>query len=113
MSNPFDNDEDDKILEGFLCPICKQDFKIPDRLILHVETKHSEDKDVLKPLKDMFSKAKKILKIDEDEDDLTKMFENTLREKFFNTNSNNVVYRNVDQTVGVDCDHLSYFRAIR
>lgn len=53
--NPFDADDTD-IIEGFLCPMCRQDLKNADRLMLHVERDHSEDQDVLQSFREIFSK---------------------------------------------------------
>lgn len=111
MSNPFDDGDSNEILEGFLCPICKADLKTPERLTSHVETEHSEEQDLLKSLKDLFSVAKKkIYKNIDDSVDLAR-----------NTDTNNKIkpariYRApplADQEIGAFCDHMSYFRAIR
>lgn len=53
--NPFEADEAE-IIEGFLCPMCRQDLKNADRLMVHVEREHSEDQDVLQSFKEIFSK---------------------------------------------------------
>lgn len=54
------------IREGFICPICMEDFVKDDKLLLHFEEAHDteEDKDVLQAFKDFLGKAKKILKSD-------------------------------------------------
>ncbi|XP_076231174.1 rabenosyn-5 [Calliopsis andreniformis] len=56
----------EKILEGFICPICMTEFKTPNQLTKHFEEFHNDDPEILKSLKDLFGKAKKkILKQDE------------------------------------------------
>ncbi|XP_076165758.1 rabenosyn-5 [Ptiloglossa arizonensis] len=56
----------EKVLEGFICPICMAEFKAPNQLTKHFEDFHNEDPEFLKSLKDLFGKAKKkILKQDE------------------------------------------------
>uniref|UniRef100_A0A8W7PW97 C2H2-type domain-containing protein n=1 Tax=Anopheles coluzzii TaxID=1518534 RepID=A0A8W7PW97_ANOCL len=71
MDNPFDLHDkesatsgafllptDSEILEGFLCPVCKRDLRTPERLTVHVEHEHSEEQDLLKSLKEIFSLAR-------------------------------------------------------
>ncbi|XP_076294582.1 rabenosyn-5 isoform X2 [Lasioglossum baleicum] len=56
----------EKVLEGFICPICMTEFKAPTQLTKHFEDFHNDDPEILKSLKDLFGKAKKkILKQDE------------------------------------------------
>ncbi|XP_053985826.1 rabenosyn-5 isoform X1 [Hylaeus volcanicus] len=56
----------EKVLEGFICPICMTEFKAPNQLTKHFEDCHNDDPEILKSLKDLFGKAKKkILKQDE------------------------------------------------
>lgn len=74
MSDGNDND----IIEGFLCPICKADLKTPDQLTSHFETVHKEDQDVLKSLKLIFGKAKKKI-LNLDESDLKETFDRALK----------------------------------
>lgn len=65
MSNPFSDDDDDvNVLEGFLCPICKEDLKSPDRLTIHFDNVHSDDTDAdfIKSFKDIFISAKNKIK---------------------------------------------------
>ncbi|KAL1398041.1 hypothetical protein pipiens_009273 [Culex pipiens pipiens] len=90
MSNPFDDPDegssgmlllrdDAEILEGFLCPICKADLKTPERLTAHVEQQHSEEQDLLKSLREMFSFAKKkILNLDETASELARNLDSSL-----------------------------------
>lgn len=110
MSNPFD-DDDSEILEGFLCPICKADLKTPERLTSHVETEHSEEQDLLKSLKDLFSVAKKkIYKNIDDSVDLARSFDNAIKSKPVQTYNAPPL---INQEIGAYCDHISYFKAIR
>lgn len=116
MSNPFDinnvyDDDNSAILEGFLCPVCKQDLKTPERLTSHVETLHSDEQDLLQSLKDIFSKAKK--KIFDDSIDLAKNFDQSLKPNFLQTSQLQRQYNVIQQTIGAHCDHISYFKAIR
>lgn len=111
MSNPFD-DDDGQILEGFLCPICREDLKTPEKLTLHVENIHSEEQDLLTSLKDIFSKAKKKIKLNFDETvDLAKVLDGSLKINYPTQYADVITIK--DQSVGVDCDHFSYFVAIR
>lgn len=110
MSNPF-GDEFDEVLEGFLCPICKEDLRSPDRLTAHFDSAHSDDdQDLLRSFKDIFITAKKKIGLD-DSKALTGP-----------TSSASTSTRNIDirarapiypQNVGCDCSHFEYFRAIR
>lgn len=43
--------DDDVVLEGFLCPICKVDFGLDLKLFLHFQEAHSEDQDLVKSFK--------------------------------------------------------------
>ncbi|EDS40233.1 rabenosyn-5 [Culex quinquefasciatus] len=125
MSNPFDDPDegssgmlllrdDAEILEGFLCPICKADLKTPERLTAHVEQQHSEEQDLLKSLREMFSFAKKkILNLDETASELARNLDSSLGQG----GGGGVKVENpilaAGQVVGTDCDHLSYFKAVR
>ncbi|EEB18895.1 Rabenosyn-5, putative [Pediculus humanus corporis] len=44
-------------LEGFLCPVCRTNFKTDRQLLAHYQDKHSDD--LLKSVKDIYEKAKK------------------------------------------------------
>ncbi|XP_058835723.1 rabenosyn-5 [Topomyia yanbarensis] len=108
--------DDSEILEGFLCPICKADLKTPERLTAHVEQEHSEEQDLLKSLKEMFSFAKKkILNLDETANDLARSFDSSLqvggKQERAVAVANPILLPG--QLVGTDCDHMSYFRAVR
>jgi len=43
--------EENIVLEGFLCPICKVDFGLDLKLFLHFQEAHSEDQDLVKSFK--------------------------------------------------------------
>lgn len=106
--------DDSEILEGFLCPICKTDLKTPERLTAHVEQEHSEEQDLLKSLKEMFSFAKKkILNLDETASDLARSLDGSLQiGKQERLVAVNPIFL-PGQLVGTDCDHMSYFGAVR
>ncbi|XP_061396436.1 rabenosyn-5 [Musca vetustissima] len=63
-TNPFgdDHDDDKEILEGFICPICREDLKSLEFLISHFEKQHPEDDDLKTTFREIFSKAKKKIK---------------------------------------------------
>lgn len=42
------------VLEGFLCPICKVDFGLDLKLYLHFQEAHGEDQDLVKSFKGMW-----------------------------------------------------------
>lgn len=115
MSNPFGDDSDaGEFLEGFLCPICKEDLKSPDRLTAHFDSVHSDDdQDLLKSFKEIFITAKnKIKRLDETI--LTNQSgENIVKATFSQPKKLNVLAPIYPQDVGVDCSHFSYFKAIR
>lgn len=96
---------DDEILEGFLCPICKADLKSASQLTSHFESLHSEEQDVLKSLKDIFGKAKKIILNNEDSD-LRETFDKAL--KFSYTD-----YYKEEQSIGVSRKFSEYFKGVR
>lgn len=107
MSNPFGEASDDReeVMEGFLCPICKADFRSPDRLTAHFDTHSEDDQDLLKAFKDIFISAKK--KIKGIDDGINIQITSASPSKL------NVPAPVYPQDVGVDCSHFSYFRAIR
>lgn len=45
--------EENIVLEGFLCPICKVDFGLDLKLYLHFQEAHGEDQDLIKSFKGM------------------------------------------------------------
>lgn len=108
MSNPF-GEEFDEVLEGFLCPICKEDLRSPDRLTAHFDSAHSDDdQDLLKSFKDIFITAKKKIGLDDN--------------RTGQSSGSGILSRNIDvrarapiypQNVGCDCSHFEYFHAIR
>ncbi|KAI8127980.1 Rabenosyn-5 [Lucilia cuprina] len=68
MSNPFgepdESDIDGAILEGFICPMCREDLKSLEFLTDHFDKAHAEDDDLRTLFKDIFSKAKKKINFD-------------------------------------------------
>lgn len=96
---------DDEILEGFLCPICKADLKSASQLTSHFENQHQEDQDVLRSLKDILGKAKKII-LNNDDTELRETFDRAL--KF-----NHQKYHDENQTVGVSRTSTEYFKRVR
>ncbi|KPJ19064.1 Rabenosyn-5 [Papilio machaon] len=98
---------EDEILEGFLCPICKADLKSATQLTNHFESLHQEEQDVLKSLKEIFGKAKKII-LNNDETELKETFDRAL--KF---NSQEYYYPNEEQSLGVSRSSTDYFRGVR
>lgn len=97
---------DDEILEGFLCPICKADLKSASQLTSHFESLHQEEQDVLRSLKDIFGKAKKII-LNNNDTDLLESFDKALK---FN---NRLELYDEEQTVGVSRTTSDYFKAVR
>ncbi|XP_017485044.1 PREDICTED: rabenosyn-5 [Rhagoletis zephyria] len=142
MSNPFgepDDYESDEILEGFLCPICREDLKSAEFLTVHFERAHAEQQDALKSVfKDIISKAKnKIRNIDE-AFDLSRNLERNAtisgatggggsgsnaagatsaannKINFSNARTRTNVYNFMDhQEVGAECNHLEYYQSVR
>lgn len=111
--NPFDSGESE-ILEGFLCPICRQDLRTPDRLTLHVEKDHSEeDQDVLQTFKDIFTKPTLSSFAIKSRNRLLNRNQNT----FIGTTANGEYQSNQRfnyvQEVGGDRDHTAYLKSIR
>lgn len=124
MSNPFNDfdDEGESVLEGFLCPICKEDLKSPDRLTAHVENVHSDDQDLLKSFRDIFITAKnRIKRFDENLGIQSSgsnssggvSGDNSLKTVFSQAKRINVSTTAYSQCTGADCSHISYFKAIR
>lgn len=98
---------DEEILEGFLCPICKADLKTASQLTNHFESLHQEEQDVLRSLKEIFGKAKKII-LNTDDADIQETFDRAL--KF---NSQDYYESNEEQTVGVSRSSTDYFKGVR
>lgn len=96
---------DDEILEGFLCPICKTDLKSATQLTSHFESQHEEEQDLLRSLKDIFGKAKKII-LNADESELKDTFDRALKLQ-------DIFYVDEEQTLGVSRSSSDYFRAVR
>ncbi|XP_049549106.1 rabenosyn-5 [Anopheles darlingi] len=116
-----DVDGGSEILEGFLCPICKCDLRTPERLTVHVEQEHSEEQDLLKSLREIFSFAKKkILNLDETANELvTKGLDSVGRHPpdsyrpAMASGSNMNPLLSGNQSVGTIRDHLPFFKAVR
>ncbi|KAM3961252.1 rabenosyn-5 [Aphomia sociella] len=98
---------DEEILEGFLCPICKADLKSASQLTSHFESLHQEEQDVLKSLKDIFGKAKKII-LNSEDTDLKETFDRAL--KF---NQQEQYYYQEEQVIGVSRSGTDYFKGVR
>uniref|UniRef100_A0A182LZ36 FYVE-type domain-containing protein n=1 Tax=Anopheles culicifacies TaxID=139723 RepID=A0A182LZ36_9DIPT len=143
MDNPFDMHDkesatsssgafllpaDGEILEGFLCPICKCDLRTPERLTVHVEHEHSEEQDLLKSLKEIFSIARQgILLKGKKKPSQTGGSDGGAGEPMsaarFGSETgvalgsagtaNNPLLQPGNQTVGCSCEHMAYFKAVR
>lgn len=117
MLNPFGDvsNENDDVLEGFLCPICKEDLKSPDRLTTHFDSVHSDDdQDLLKSFKDIFITAKnKIKRFDETILTNQSGSDSIVKAAFSQPKRVNVPAPIYPQDVGVDCSHMAFFKAIR
>ncbi|XP_068629871.1 rabenosyn-5 [Battus philenor] len=98
---------EEEILEGFLCPICKADLKSATQLTNHFESLHQGEQDVLKSLKDIFGKAKKII-LNNDETDLKETFDRAL--KF---NYQEYYQPTEEQLIGVSRSSSDYFKGVR
>lgn len=124
MSNPFgDPDENEaggEILEGFICPICREDLKSLEFLHDHFEKSHAEDDDLKTMFKEILSKAKKKINFD-----LSRNLEKNatisstsgataiIRETS-NSRSRMNVYNFMDhQEIGIERPLLDYFQSIR
>ncbi|XP_030383732.1 rabenosyn-5 [Scaptodrosophila lebanonensis] len=129
-TNPFDSDDDQdttscEILEGFLCPICREDLKSIDFLTDHFSRAHAEEEDALKSVfKDIFTKAKKKILNNLNDDRGTSSYSGgsssaTRGGNGEQRNPNNARTRmNVynfmgKQTVGAECSHFEYFQSVR
>lgn len=116
MSNPFSDigDGNDDVLEGFLCPICKEDLKAPERLTAHFESSHSEEQDLLKSFKDIFLTAKKKIKyFDENVLNSTGGESSANKGTFSSPKKLNIPPPIYPQDIGSDFDHTELFKAIR
>lgn len=106
---------DGEILEGFLCPVCKEDLKSPERLTNHVEQQHAEEQVILKSLKEIFGFARKKILNSEESNNISRALDSNLSLK-----SNISIMGKIDapsdeivQEIGGDCDHIAYFKAVR
>uniref|UniRef100_A0A6M2DS19 Putative fyve finger-containing protein n=1 Tax=Xenopsylla cheopis TaxID=163159 RepID=A0A6M2DS19_XENCH len=88
---------EDTILEGFLCPICKQDLRNEYQLTTHFEKNHSEQQDLVQVFKGIFSNAKKKI----------------LNEDLFSTNTHAWIREVSHQNLGQTRSHSSWFKTIR
>ncbi|CAH0604937.1 unnamed protein product [Chrysodeixis includens] len=98
---------DDEILEGFLCPICKADLKSASQLTSHFESLHSEEQDVLRSLKEIFGKAKKII-LNNDDSDLKETFDRALKFSYQEHR-----WLDEEQVIGVSRSSTDYLKAVR
>lgn len=136
--NPFDSDEDpsatsDEILEGFLCPICRADLKSIDFLTEHFARQHAEEEDALKSVFNIFTKAKKKI-LNNFDDDRVPASQATssatgaaassgaagavstggARGSTSNARTRNNVYNYMTkQTCGAENSHFDYFQSVR
>ncbi|XP_020293826.1 rabenosyn-5 [Pseudomyrmex gracilis] len=93
-----------EVLEGFICPICMNDFKTPSHLTKHFEKVHNDDPEILKSLKDLFGKAKeKILK----QEDISGTFSNAISER------KSLEINWGPQETGTITSHTKYFKDVR
>lgn len=129
MSNPFGEPDCEivtaEILEGFLCPICREDLKSLEFLTEHFEKTHTEEQDALKSMfKDIFSKAKKKIKLNLDEKfDFSRNFDKSIaltsriEETTVSTTNARTrlnIYNFMDQQKeGVERSHIDYFQTVR
>ena len=53
MASSTTEDDESRIREGFICPICMEDLVTDEQLLIHFEEAHDteEDKDVLQAFK--------------------------------------------------------------
>lgn len=124
MSNPFgdidDSEADGEILEGFICPICREDLKSLELLTDHFDKSHAEDDDLKTLFKEIFSKAKKKINFDLSRNleknatiSSTSSAGSILRETS-NARSRMNVYNFMDhQEVGIERPQIEYFQSIR
>ncbi|XP_073943581.1 LOW QUALITY PROTEIN: rabenosyn-5 [Choristoneura fumiferana] len=98
---------DEEILEGFLCPICKADLKTASQLTNHFESLHSEEQDILSSLKEIFGKAKKII-LNNDDADIQATFDRALKFSYQDYYVSNEV-----QSVGVSRSSTEYLKGVR
>ena len=116
MSNPFGQTDDDRegVLEGFLCPICKEDLRSPDRLTAHVQSVHSEEQDLMKSFKDIFITAKKKIKYFDDNGSASPISNDSIVKAAFSSPKKiNIPPPVYPQDIGTDFSHFQYFKAIQ
>ncbi|XP_053678918.1 rabenosyn-5 [Anopheles nili] len=113
--------ESGKIIEGFLCPVCKSDLRSPERLTLHVEHEHSDEQDLLRSLKEMFNFARQgiTLKAKKKNSLMSTISEpssNILEAAIYSSGAKiptGLTQELVKQVIGYYCDHSMYFKAVR
>lgn len=116
MSNPFGaDDEDADVLEGFLCPICKEDLKSPDRLTVHFDNVHSEDTDpdFIKSFKEMFTSAKNKIKRFDEPAGAGASGSDSISRTMGLQPAQNVRPLSYMQAIGADCSHFAFFKEVR
>ncbi|XP_057653617.1 rabenosyn-5 [Diorhabda carinulata] len=94
------------IQEGFLCPICHKDLRSANNLITHFQDLHSEDKDLLTSIKEIYGKVKKKILTVDDQDIENFRKEISLQEKYYLEYSE-------PQDPGPTVSHTDYFKSIR
>lgn len=116
-------------IEGFLCPMCKVDFKAPDRLTAHFDAEHSEqDQDLLQSFRGILLGAKKRIRNEfgstaaaASDDSYAASARSSSRDQSQqqqprNTSAYPPIFRDdaADaQPIGTDVEHTAYFVAIR
>lgn len=112
-SNPFDDENEGEIREGFLCPSCREDLKSVEFLVEHVENEHAEERDAFQSaFKDFFTKAKRKLKVNFDENRSSVSSEREVKEP---TGAWNNPFNSMEkyQTVGNDRSYMEAFNEER
>ncbi|CAG9813811.1 unnamed protein product [Phaedon cochleariae] len=95
------------IQEGFLCPICHKDLRSANNLITHFQDLHSEEKDILRSIKDIYGKVKKkILTLDDQDLESFKTEISFEKEKYYLEYSE-------PQEPGLTQSHTDYFKSVR
>nr|XP_023019565.1 rabenosyn-5 [Leptinotarsa decemlineata] len=99
--------EANSIQEGFLCPICHKDLRSANNLISHFQDLHSEEKDILRSIKDIYGIVKKkILTLDDQDLESFKKEISLEKEKFHLEYSE-------PQDPGLTQSHTDYYKSSR
>ncbi|KAG5891671.1 hypothetical protein JTB14_020089 [Gonioctena quinquepunctata] len=98
--------EANTIQEGFLCPICHKDLRSANNLISHFQDLHSEEKDILRSIKDIYGIVKKKILTLDDQDLETFKKEISLEKKFYLEYSE-------PQEPGLTRSHTDFFKSSR